>query len=670
VAFETAGFSSVAMASIPGRENPFLLTRPELLSAKRKIAQVANGYDPRKISFRGFECHSLDPTTFREQIRHNLLIHLTNAELGALVTLFDKDNDGCVNSAAFISEFLRLGCIERKKTLTQEQQCAEAIKKRKQKHAHDRELSFEKLRQSVVKTTFTEEEAKSAYDKFSMLAISHDVYHSSALNVSNSFSHFISFSIYFYISSQSHLPSSSPSLSPKGFVNGGHMSPIEFREQLRNSFHLYLSRGEVASLIHLFDENGDGSIDCDEFIRSFYRIGYEEREKFYYKHIQRSRKLQQLEALRQQKRDDYYLQRTVISLPTLERSERSAGGGGGGGEDDEKQQQQQEQEQEQEIMKYLTEENRNKVLNKIKEIAINYERKQHWGNVFLPFDATSLSPTRFREILKQQFHVNLTRIDLILLLEEFGINEPKTGERQINCKEFLSYFFHMGREEKEKILMKKLSLDNKLNKIKKNYENKLSKTLLERKVTAIEWPVLPQIGSPGGPTGGAGGSARGNRRGGSGGRSRSPVEDDDDGKSIFSMTGTEGGTHSSLGGLSSLSIGDDEKTRGNEEGSFSSYQDHDSISTHLSPSVRSSTRRSSSTRMYRKPSVLDTISPNRLALQQIKSEGSFVHAYPNASADTKVSYPLSLLPSSHTQQLCVIVMTFHRNFLKILKNKS
>ena len=79
--------------SIPGRENPFLLTRPELLSAKRKIAQVANGFDPRKISFKGFESHSLDPTTFREQIRHNLLIHLTNSELGALVTLFDKVRD-------------------------------------------------------------------------------------------------------------------------------------------------------------------------------------------------------------------------------------------------------------------------------------------------------------------------------------------------------------------------------------------------------------------------------------------------------------------------------------------------------------------------------------------------------------------------------------------------
>ena len=174
------------MSSIPGRENPFLLTRPELLSAKRKIAQVAYGYDPRKISFKGFECHSLDPTTFREQIRHNLLIHLTNAELGALVTFFDKDNDGNVNCAAFISEFLRLGCLERKKIITNEKQCLEAIQQRKQKYFHQRELSFEKLRQNILITTFTEQEAKTAYDKFSMVAISHDVYNSFALNVSHS----------------------------------------------------------------------------------------------------------------------------------------------------------------------------------------------------------------------------------------------------------------------------------------------------------------------------------------------------------------------------------------------------------------------------------------------------------------------------------------------------
>jgi hypothetical protein len=71
-------------------ENPFLLTRPELLSAKRKVARAAHGFDPIKTSFKGMECYSLDPTEFREQLRQNFQIQLTSAELGALVMLFDK----------------------------------------------------------------------------------------------------------------------------------------------------------------------------------------------------------------------------------------------------------------------------------------------------------------------------------------------------------------------------------------------------------------------------------------------------------------------------------------------------------------------------------------------------------------------------------------------------
>ena len=71
-------------------ENPYLLTLPDLLSAKRKLAVVAASYDPKKISLKGFECLSLDPTEFREQLRRNFLISVTNAELGALVVLFDK----------------------------------------------------------------------------------------------------------------------------------------------------------------------------------------------------------------------------------------------------------------------------------------------------------------------------------------------------------------------------------------------------------------------------------------------------------------------------------------------------------------------------------------------------------------------------------------------------
>jgi hypothetical protein len=65
----------------------------------------------------------------------------------------------------------------------QERECAEGIEKRKNKYLQQREVAFEKLRQSTVKVSFTEEEAKTAYDKFSLLTISHDVFSSGALRV-------------------------------------------------------------------------------------------------------------------------------------------------------------------------------------------------------------------------------------------------------------------------------------------------------------------------------------------------------------------------------------------------------------------------------------------------------------------------------------------------------
>eukprot|EP00604_Paraphysomonas_vestita_P001186 CAMPEP_0174822904 /NCGR_PEP_ID=MMETSP1107-20130205/19735_1 /TAXON_ID=36770 /ORGANISM="Paraphysomonas vestita, Strain GFlagA" /LENGTH=199 /DNA_ID=CAMNT_0016043383 /DNA_START=1386 /DNA_END=1982 /DNA_ORIENTATION=- len=87
---------------------------------------------------------------------------------------------------------------------------------------------------------------------------------------------------------------------------------------------------------------------------------------------------------------------------------------------------------------------------------------------------------------------------------------------------------------------------------------------------------------------------------------------------------------------------DDEGSNSNTKEHFEDdFSHHDSISTHLSPSITSlgigssSISPTKSRRMYRKPSVLDSISPNREALELIKKERSFINVYPNASNDTK-----------------------------------
>jgi len=74
------------------RDNPYLLTLPQLLSAKKKIGKVAATYDAHKVSTKGFDSESLNPTEFREQLRRNFELNLTDAELGAIVVLCDKVN--------------------------------------------------------------------------------------------------------------------------------------------------------------------------------------------------------------------------------------------------------------------------------------------------------------------------------------------------------------------------------------------------------------------------------------------------------------------------------------------------------------------------------------------------------------------------------------------------
>lgn len=80
----------MSVTSSSGNHNPFLLSRPELVSAKKKLALVSSTYDPIKTNLKGFEVYSLSPTEFREQLRQCCQIFLTCEELGALVLLFDK----------------------------------------------------------------------------------------------------------------------------------------------------------------------------------------------------------------------------------------------------------------------------------------------------------------------------------------------------------------------------------------------------------------------------------------------------------------------------------------------------------------------------------------------------------------------------------------------------
>jgi hypothetical protein len=50
--------------------NPYLLTLPQLISAKKKLGVVAASFDPNFYSMSGFDVETLDPSQFREQVQY------------------------------------------------------------------------------------------------------------------------------------------------------------------------------------------------------------------------------------------------------------------------------------------------------------------------------------------------------------------------------------------------------------------------------------------------------------------------------------------------------------------------------------------------------------------------------------------------------------------------
>jgi hypothetical protein len=166
--------------------NPYLLTLPQLISAKKKIGYIASFYDPSSSSLRGFDSDALDPTQFREQLRRNFLIRLTDEELGAIVLLFDKDGDGKVDSIEFINEFFRLGKIEKEKARYAQKKEEERLERNRVKRLQDHAKRFEKLAPVKVPDKWNEDEEISACQKIARLAFSYDPFKpfSSGLEVS------------------------------------------------------------------------------------------------------------------------------------------------------------------------------------------------------------------------------------------------------------------------------------------------------------------------------------------------------------------------------------------------------------------------------------------------------------------------------------------------------
>ena len=69
------------------------------------------------------------------------------------------------------------------------------------------------------------------------------------------------------------------SIGPGGLqgFEGSDMTPTVFREQLKRAFNVRLNPRELGAAVDFFDQDGSGTINCPEFLSTFFDIGTDAR---------------------------------------------------------------------------------------------------------------------------------------------------------------------------------------------------------------------------------------------------------------------------------------------------------------------------------------------------------------------------------------------------------
>ena len=336
--------------------SPSLMCLPQLMSAKKKIGRIAAFYDPKKISLTGFDSVSLDPTQFREQLRRNLDVKLTDSELGALVLLFDKNGDGFVDSAEFKNEFFRLGKQELDKFNIRKKEEKERVENFKNTLALRRQEALAKFSKTKISDTWTPSEERNALKKIANIAYTYDPL--------------------------------------KGGLEAFQMSPtipaVAFRVLMRSKFEVYFSAEETGALVNMFSRDDDSvpfeerCIDCKDFLYQFFNIGRQEREFHFRKQKALTEKYTTQEKQRVSAAKERFAKQVVAK-----RGEAS-------------------------------EQDKKVVYEKIRKAATYFKGDSVFSsNLWKSFESAELDPTEFKELLKTNFDIYLSPNELDAAIKLF-----------------------------------------------------------------------------------------------------------------------------------------------------------------------------------------------------------------------------------------------------------
>ena len=196
------------------------------------------------------------------------------------------------------------------------------------------------------------------------------------------------------------------------------LPPNIFKEQLKSVFNVKVSFPQLWALISYFDREKTGSINCERFLIQFFRTGYEERNR-----IKKDWQVQKQMIVEKKRKKREAKEEEAAKLAWLE------------------------------VDFTFTEEDFDSALSKLIHMCYNFDPRQVGPAGLVAFDAKSLNPAEFREMLKRTFNVKLTPRELGAMVTYFDISLKKVvtcsfflnsmTQIRVRCEEFKVRFFSL-----------------------------------------------------------------------------------------------------------------------------------------------------------------------------------------------------------------------------------
>eukprot|EP00618_Florenciella_parvula_P035568 CAMPEP_0119484630 /NCGR_PEP_ID=MMETSP1344-20130328/11578_1 /TAXON_ID=236787 /ORGANISM="Florenciella parvula, Strain CCMP2471" /LENGTH=1104 /DNA_ID=CAMNT_0007519231 /DNA_START=22 /DNA_END=3334 /DNA_ORIENTATION=+ len=354
-------------------------TEEDLKSCMMKITKAATWYDrnsPSAVQLDAFDGAEMVPHVFREQLKRIFYIKLTPGELGAAMHHFDQDQSGTINCSEFLTAFFKTGFKRRADILRQRRERQRAM------IAAAKEEEARKLAASEAKANlqtsdqFTEEDRQRAMDQITAAAALYD--------------------------------RNSPGCVQLDAFDGATMAPHVFKEQLFRVFNIRLTPPELGALMKFFDKDGDGVIDCSEFLITFFKVGFEEKDK----------RAKAKAKLKEQKRKKEEEEKKKMEAEKLRKA--------------------------MEFDRKYSEADKATAIAKIELAAYRYDKNSPGAMNLNGFQGAELTPGEFKEQLLRAFNIRLNQGELGAVMDHFDAD----GSGTVGTSEFLISFFKTGFEKR------------------------------------------------------------------------------------------------------------------------------------------------------------------------------------------------------------------------------